>query len=137
LSDFDLVVGEAESYAGGVSAHAGTSPTAVTELTARAASPVRGPPSQARPAVPSRGDWSCAWPEDEQQGDRREARVTIRVEVTPNGRARDVSVLQSPSPGFTEAARQCALREGFTAALDAEGHRVQSQTPAFVVHFVR
>jgi protein TonB len=137
LSDFDLVTGHAESYAGGVSAAAGTSPTAVSTLNARPAVPERAPPSQARAASPLRGDWACAWPEDEQQSDRREARVAISVSVTPAGRPENVKVLSSASTGFAEAARQCALRESFAPALDAQGHRVQSQTPPFVVHFVR
>jgi TonB family protein len=138
LSDFDLVVGQADSYAGGVSAAAGTSPTAVNTLSARPAGRAeRTRPSEARPAAPTRGDWSCAWPEDEQQSDRREARVAISVTVTPSGRPQDVVVIGNPSTGFAEAARQCALRESFAPALDAQGHRVQSQTPPFVVHFVR
>jgi hypothetical protein len=138
LSDFDLVVGQADSYAGGVSAAAGTSPTAVSTLSARPVGRAEhARPSEARPAAPTRGDWSCAWPEDEQQGDRREARVAISVMVTPSGRPQDVVVIGNPSTGFAEAARQCALRETFAPALDAQGHRVQSQTPPFVVHFVR
>ena len=63
--------------------------------------------------------------------------MTISVSVLASGRPQDVTVLGSPSSGFGEAARLCALRETFAPALDAEGRRVQSQTPPFVVHFVR
>jgi periplasmic protein TonB len=138
LSDFDLVVGHAESYAGGVSSATGTNTSAVSTLAARGSVPVARPrSSQARTAMPGRADWSCAWPEAEDQSDRREARVAIRVTVATDGRPEKVEVVGSPEASFAEAARVCALRERFTPGLDGEGRRVQSQTPPFVVHFVR
>lgn len=137
LSSFDLVTGKSETFAGGFTASTGTSAKAV--LDPRASAHGEGPPavSLARPAQPGRHDWACSWPEDAQAGDLRDARVTIRVDVSPDGSPEGVEILNSPAPAFAEAARRCALSEQYKPALDASGHRTRGVTSLFLVHFLR
>jgi outer membrane biosynthesis protein TonB len=143
MSSFTMVTGESTSYAGGVSAAAGTSKTAVNDIHARVgAAPVHiaGPPSapsQARPSAPSRDDWSCAWPDDEQDSDLNDARVAIQVSVDRDGSPESVQIINSPKPTFAEAARRCALSESYRPALDFKGDRIASTTKPFLVHFIR
>jgi outer membrane biosynthesis protein TonB len=139
FTGFDMVTGDSTSYAGGFTASKGKSAKAVSEPTASAAAPVREVkgPSQAKPAGPAREDWACTWPEEAQESDLRDARVSVRVDVDRDGAPESVQILASPAPSFAEAARQCAMAEEYRAALDDDGHHIRGSTPLFVVHFVR
>jgi protein TonB len=137
LSGFDLVTGKSETFAGGFTASAGTSQKAVVDPRASAKGVGDGRPSQARPAQPGRHDWACSWPEDAQESDLRDARVSLRVTVGPDGAAESVEVVSSPGPSFGEAARRCALSEPYKPALDASGKRIAGATSLFLVHFLR
>jgi hypothetical protein len=134
MTSFSMPVGTSDSYAGGFTAAAGTSTVAVAE-TQR---PARAKPSgRARAAGPARRDWSCPWPEEEQSGDLHDASVSIRIHVGPDGRAREVDVLNSPKESFAQAAKSCALGEPFRPELDDAGHALAGWTPPISVHFVR
>jgi hypothetical protein len=136
MTGFNLVVGEGKSYAGGYSSGKGTSTQAIPDLNAR----VGGKPNavdQSRAASPLHRDWACAWPEEEQTSNLRDARVTIRVQIDTDGLPRSVEVLNAPPGGFAEAARACAEGEKFHAAHDLNGSPVVSTTAPFVVHFLR
>jgi protein TonB len=138
LSGFDLVTGKSETFAGGFTASAGTSAKAVLDPRAAADGKGEGPPvSLARPAQPGRHDWACSWPEDAQAGDQRDARVSIRVNVSPDGSPEGVDIVNSPAAAFAEAARRCALSEQYKPALDSSGHRTRGVTSLFLVHFLR
>jgi len=137
LSGFDLVTGKSETFAGGFTASAGTSQKAVVDPQASAHGVGDGRPSQARPAQPGRHDWACSWPEDAQESDLRDVRVSLRVIVAPDGAPESVDVVSSPAPSFAEAARRCALSERYKPALDASGRRISGATSLFLVHFLR
>jgi outer membrane biosynthesis protein TonB len=141
LQNFTMPTGTSDSYAGGFTASAGTSTTAVTSSAAQAHGVVGGegssPGSLARAAAPARSDWSCAWPDEEQSSDLLDARVRLQVHVDRDGHAESVDVSSSPTPAFAEAARLCAKGELFRSARDDAGHNIASVTSAFVVHFVR
>jgi protein TonB len=136
LTDFAIVTGKSETFAGGYSASAGTGKAAVANPQATA-KPTPAPPSQARAAAPARRDWSCSWPADAEESDLKEAFVTISVTVDENGSAQRVDIVKSPAATFAEAARSCALAERYEAARDSDGRRVAAQTPHFLVHFFR
>src|SRR6266850_2370135 len=138
LTGFDLVVGQGESYAGGYSASEGTSRNAVTDPNAKVGGVPDAPASDlSRPASPLRREWSCPWPEEAQNSDIREARVTIRVSVTRDGSASEVEILGAPSGGFTDAARRCAEGEKYRSALDVSGRPIAGATNLINVLFHR
>jgi hypothetical protein len=138
LTGFDLVVGQGESYAGGYSSAKGTSQNAVADPSARIGGVPDAPPSDlSRSATPLRSDWSCPWPEEAQDSEIRDARVTIRVSVNRDGTASKVEVLSAPPGGFGAAARRCAEGERYRAALDATGKAVAGDTHLVNVHFQR
>ncbi len=135
MTSFDMVIGKGNLYAGGVTASAGTSLTAVTE--ARASARGTGA-NRARAAAPARTDWACAWPpEEEQNTDLRSARVLIAVHVDRDGEAQSVDILGPATPPFERAARLCALNEAYVFARDETGRAISGTTPPFSVHFFR
>jgi protein TonB len=140
LSSFSIATGHAAVFAGGYTAANGTSHSAVSAPNAGRALPRAsrsGSPSLAREAQPARRDWSCAWPDDAQQTDLRETRVTVKVAVSADGDPSAVEVQGGALAGFAEAARRCALSEQYRPALDAGGRRIAGDTPLLSVHFVR
>jgi hypothetical protein len=139
FTGFDMVTGDSAAYAGGFTASKGKSETAVTQpaLPTAPVHRVVKAPSQAKPAGPAREDWACSWPEEAQESDLRDARVSVRVEVDRDGAPESVQILASPAASFTEAARRCAMGEEYRAALDDDGHHISGSTPLFVIHFVR
>ena len=139
LTGFDLVVGQAESYAGGYSSSKGTSRNEVVDPGTKTGGVPDGPPAPdlSRPAAPAYSDWSCGWPEEAIDSDVRSARVTVRVNVTANGLADSVEVLNAPPGGFADAAQHCAEHEVYRSALDRLGKPVASATHPFNVHFLR
>ncbi len=98
LTDFTLVTGSSESFAGGYSSAKGTEEKPVVQ-----APPP--PPSKARPAAPARRDWSCSWPPDAEDSDLKDAYVSIVVAVDENGAASQVDILKSPGASFADAAK--------------------------------
>jgi periplasmic protein TonB len=133
MTGFNMVIGKGNVYAGGVTASAGTSLTAVSDVRAKGAGA-----SQARVAAPARTDWACAWPaEEEENTDVRSVRVLIRVHVDRDGDPNSVDILGPASATFERAARGCALNESYLAAKDDAGHAVSGATPPFSVHFFR
>jgi periplasmic protein TonB len=141
LTSFDLVVGQGESYAGGVSSALGKSRSAVTDPGALIGgvpdAPARPAQDLSRPASPLRRDWACAWPDEAQDSELRDARATIRVSVAADGTPGQIDVLAAPPGGFGEAARRCAEHEEFRSALDAAGKPIAAATHLFNVHFLR
>lgn len=138
LTGFDLVVGQGETYAGGYSSAKGTSQNAVADPNAKIGGVPDAPTSDlSRAATPFRSDWSCPWPEESQDSETRDARVTIRVSVTRDGTPSTVEVLSAPPGGFAGAARRCAQGERYRPALDASGRPVAGDTHLVNVHFQR
>jgi protein TonB len=137
LTGFDLVVGQGESYAGGYSSAQGTSKKAVDSSNAVVGGVPDAVQDLSRPATPLRRDWACSWPEEAQDSDLREARVTIRVSVGADGAPAKIEVPNAPPGGFADAARRCAEHEMYRPALDATGKPISADTHLFNVHFIR
>jgi len=139
MTSFDLVVGQGKSYAGGTSSAKGTNQTAVHEQAQVGAPPrkVGRAPDLSRAPSPLRSDWACAWPDEAQDSELRDARVTLRVQVTREGDPARIDVIAAPPGGFAEAARRCAEGERYRTALDARGAAIDAATPLFNVHFLR
>lgn len=143
MTGFDLVVGQGEAYAGGYTSTAGTSHHAVEDVIPKvggvpdAPHPAPAASDLSRPAAPLDRDWACAWPEEAQDTDLRDARVTIRVNVDRDGAPSHVDVLDGPPGGFAEAARRCAEDERYRVALNTSGKPIPGTTNLFNVHFVR
>lgn len=150
LTGQGFVTGNAETYAGGVTASNGTSKSAVYDKNARpdgvagakGAAPVQAPapqgPDLSRPAKPAESSWaSCAFPPEADADQIDFQVVTIVVTVRPDGTPQSVRVLGDPGHGFGRAARQCALGKRFVPALDHDGNAILSPTPPFTVRFQR
>ena len=146
-----IVTGNADSYAGGVSAPSGTSTAAVYDRNARpngvvggTGKPTTGPvattPTVDHSRVASVGgstDWRCPWPAEADAEQIDEAFAIVQVQVTPDGRPQAVKVLSDPGHGFGREARGCAMRERYTPALDPNGNPIAGPTRPIRVHFER
>jgi protein TonB len=148
LTGEGFVTGNAESFAGGITANTGTSTRPVRETnatplgvpggTGKGTEPV---PVQdlSRPAMPDRSvTWNdCGFtPEADLEG-INEAIVMLAVTVGSDGRAKSVTVIKDPGYGFGRLARACALRKPFVVGLDRSGKPVGMTTPPFRVIFRR
>jgi len=144
LTGDTIVTGNAEAYAGGVTARNGTSPNAVPKLapepTAKpAAGAPSGPPApdRSRPAkLAGDSTWNCDFPDEANAAQIDEAYVAIQVDVRPDGTPASVRVSKDPGHGFGRLARGCALGQHFAPALDRDGHPVAATVP-FNIHFSR
>lgn len=135
LTDFAIVTGASETFAGGNSTALGTSAKVVTAALVESGKGTS--PSLERAAMPARRDWNCSWPADAEATDLLEARVSARVAVDQNGSPASVEIVESPALSFATAARRCAMSERYEAGLDRAGRRVASVTSTFFVHFSR
>jgi periplasmic protein TonB len=147
LTGDGFVTGNADSYAGGVTAANGTSDKAVRNPSAAATGVVGGtgkPKAEAAAVDKSKpaglaGDtnWNCAFPPeaDADQIDRQNVRVivTVRADGTPES----VRVMEDPGHGFARAARDCAMHRRFAPAYDREGSPILASTPPITVKFIR
>jgi protein TonB len=145
LTGDTIVTGNAEGYAGGLTAREGTSRTAVRDLTAEPtpkpaapAPPTPQGPDRSRPAKLAGGsEWSCDdFPEEANAAQIDDAYVTIQVDVMPDGTPASVRVSSDPGHGFGRLARRCALAKHFEPALDHDGHPLASTIPVRI-HFSR
>ena len=77
--------------------------------------------SKARLAWLTHTDWRCRRPGHEDLG---RVVVRIRVDVEPDGKPRQVTVLNPGPEAFNRRAVDCALDESYLPALDPEGHSI-------------
>jgi protein TonB len=128
-----FVTGAATTYAGGVTAAAGTStaPVYAEEVDRQA------PPSLARSVSLAEDDWSCPWPQAAETAELDEAIALVRVRVRPDGSAAGATLLRDPGTGFGPAAVDCALRARYTPAAGPDGRPVESESPPIRVRFTR
>ncbi len=147
LTGNTIVTGNADSYAGGTTTANGTSATAVRGLAspvgvpggtgAPTAAPAPAGPDRSHAAILGGGkEWNCPFPPEADAAQVDEARVELEVQIRADGVAGTVNVLKDPGYGFGRAARQCALRQRHTPALDHEGSSIAS-TIKVNVHFSR
>jgi protein TonB len=122
------VTGSSTSYQGGSTSRA----LAVTRATAAPrgselgdGSNDRGAPvgvDRSRPAtLAGSASWSCPFPQQADLEGVHHASSLLIVVVDTAGRASSVTVLHDPGYGFGAAARACALRRRYNAALDRSG----------------
>jgi periplasmic protein TonB len=142
LTGQGFVTGNAETYAGGVTASNGTSASAVHNLNAvpsgvpggtgtKPAPPGPPPgPGLSRPAsIEGDTEWHCPFPPEANAEEINYQRVHIAVSVRPDGRPDSVRVIGDPGHGFGREARSCALRNRYRPALDRDGHPIQATIP--------
>jgi protein TonB len=138
-----FVQGNADYYAGGITAAKGTSTQAVRNQGARADGVVGGtgtaPASavdRSRPAGTPEKNWDCPFPAEAELEQINYQQVRVAVTVSPEGKALDVKVIGDTGFGFGRAAQRCALRKAFIPALDRGGNPITATIP-IVVTFVR
>lgn len=143
LTGNSFVQGNADFYAGGVTASKGTSTEAVRNRAARADG-VQGGTGQApasavdrsRPAGTLQRNWDCPFPPEAELEQINFQQVNVAVTVSDKGRALDVKVLGETNFGFGRAAQRCALSKTFVPALNRDGLPITTTIP-IVVTFVR
>lgn len=146
LTGNTFVVGTG-TYAGGITASSGTSRTAVYDRKASPAGVAGGSgqkPSQAassgpdlsRKVRPASTNWNCPFPPEADVEQINYMRVSVVVQVDAAGKPQSVNVLNDPGYGFGRAARQCALRQSYTGALDRQGKPI-AQTLTTNITFTR
>jgi hypothetical protein len=123
-----FVTGSATTYAGGKTTRDGKK-----KKEERIGGPGGGGTGQDPPPKPpvdlSRGitlagskEWSCpTWPAEADAQQVDEWHVTIEVTVGPDGRAQNVVIVKDGDYGFGAAARTCAMKQSYNAALDRDG----------------
>jgi protein TonB len=147
LTGNTIVQGNADAYAGGMTASNGTNPNAVRSIPAPTGVPGGTGPVQAAPPASTvdhtRGaslqggsEWSCPFPPEADTAQVDDAFVTLQVDVGPNGGPTNVRVLADPGNGFGREARRCAMNRRYTTALDHEGNAVAGSFKTRV-HFQR
>jgi protein TonB len=146
LTGNTIVSGNSDSYAGGVTAANGTSPTAVRALTSpngvpggtgtpkAAAAPVG--PDRSRHASTANHEWDCPFPPEAETAQINETYVGLQIDVRADGSPAGVRVLRDPGNGFGRQARGCAMSRRYETALDREGHAI-AETIRINVHFER
>jgi protein TonB len=136
LTGQGFVTGNADSYAGGVTASNGTSTTAVRNRnaalggvpggTGKKPGPTELPsgPDLSHPASLAGGsDWSdCPFPPEADADQINFQVVQLVASLDADGKVQDVKVIADPGSGFGRAARQCALRYRWNPAVDHDGH---------------
>jgi periplasmic protein TonB len=152
LTGEGFVTGNSDRFAGGITAAEGKSTQAVRQASATptgvpggtGTAPAPPPPREdkSRSPVPdlSSTNWKdCGFPAEADIEGVNEAVVTLIVTVSPEGRAKAVTVVrESPAGvGFGKLARQCAFRKPFVPGLDSNGNPITKTTVPIPVRFTR
>jgi periplasmic protein TonB len=147
LTGQGFVTGNAETYAGGVTANTGTSTTAVRNLNAvvggvpggtgtKVGAPV-GPDLSRAPSVMGSSQWDCPFPPEADAEEINYQRVKLLIVVRPDGTPQDAKVIADPGNGFGREARKCALTRRYEPARDREGRPVLGTIPQINITFQR
>jgi protein TonB len=83
-----------------------------------------GPDRSRRATLSGSASWNCPFPQQADLEGVNHATSLLSVVVDASGRASSVSILRDPGHGFGPAARACALRRRYNAALDQAGSPV-------------
>lgn len=148
FAGFDMTVGHASRYVGGVTASLGQSTSAVFGPTSAAGSPNAarggrgaGGRGGSGPKASSGGladsVWSCPWPAAAISLKIEEQVVMIRVIVEADGRIARAELLSDPGHGFGDAAVRCALESRGVAPVDEAGVSYAATLPPIKVTFTR
>jgi protein TonB len=147
LTGNTIVSGNADTYAGGVTAANGTSPVPVRSLTsphgvpggtgAPQAPPAPVGPDRSRIASMGSHEWDCPFPPEADTAQVDDAYVLLEIELRPDGSPAAVRVIKDPGNGFGRQARAYALKWAhYQTALDHDGVPV-GRTFRANVHFTR
>jgi protein TonB len=138
-----FVQGNADYYAGGITASKGTSAQAVRNQAARADGVVGGtgtaPASgvdRSRAAGTVEKNWDCPFPAEAELEQINYQQVRVAVTVSAQGKALEVKVIGETNFGFGRAAQRCALSKTYIPALDRGGNPITTTAP-LVITFVR
>ncbi|MBI3202502.1 MAG: hypothetical protein HYZ29_13250 [Myxococcales bacterium] len=151
LTGDGFVSGTSDRFAGGTTAAAGTSKTAVKDPRAKpggapgakgdkpGAAPPKAEPTKdgSRPASPTSRSWNCGFPPEADFEQIDYATVMISVTVGTDGRAKSVNVLSDPGHGFGRLAKSCAMRMQYNVGVDKDGQPLVKTTSPFPVRFTR
>jgi len=141
FTDFEMRSGNADSFAGGVTASSGTSEEATRSAGGTGGRGEDGEGGETgagtRPVGLDQNDWDCDWPEQARELSIDEQVVVLRAVVRPDGTPKSVSIVSEPGFGFGEAARRCAKSHTFRPALDDDGEPVTATSPPIRVRFTR
>jgi protein TonB len=147
LTGQGFVTGNADTYAGGVTASTGTSKTAVRSFnavpggvpggTGTKVGAVSGPDLSRAPAVVGSSQWDCPFPPEADAEEINYQRVKLLIVVRPDGTPQDAKVIADPGNGFGREARKCALTRRYEPALDREGRAVMGTIPQVNITFQR
>jgi periplasmic protein TonB len=143
-----FVVGNQDTYAGGVTQSTGTSDTAVRSMnvapggapggTGTKPGPASNGPDRSRAAsLAGSKDWKCDFPPEADVDQIDQAFVVVQVATRADGSPDHVSILQDPGHGFARAARICAMKERYDPALDREGNAIAGSTKSIRIRFER
>jgi len=145
LTGDTIVTGNADSYAGGITASNGTGTKAVRGLAsakgaAAEAAPAPPPPppgpDRSRKASIGAKEWNVPFPAEADTAQIDEAYVVLQLDIQADGTVSAVRVLTDPGNGFGREARRYALTLKIPAALDHDGNPIAS-TVTTKVHFTR
>ena len=143
LTGNTFVQGNADYYAGGVTASKGTSSAPVRDRAARADGVIGGRGTAAyvgvdrsRVAGVLTNTWDCPFPAESELEQINYQTVTVTVAVSAAGRASSVKVIGDTQFGFGRAAQRCALKKAYQPALSRDGTPIES-TITIVVAFER
>lgn len=145
LTGDTIVTGNADSYAGGITASNGTGTTAVRGLaSAKGAAAEAPPPPPPPPPGPDRSrkpaigakEWNVPFPPEADTAQIDEAYVLLQLDIQADGTVAAVRVLSDPGNGFGREARRYALTLKIPPALDHDGNPIAS-TVTTKVHFTR
>nr|WP_233261226.1 TonB family protein [Vitiosangium sp. GDMCC 1.1324] len=137
FTGFDIVSGQGQSYAGGVTASNGTSTQAVEAVASPSGDANGSGASRARSVQLPARNWECPWPREADALRIDEQAVVLRVVVTAEGRVTSAELVSDPGHGFGQAALECARNARFDAALDREGRPYAASSPPIRVRFTR
>ena len=141
LTGNTFVQGNADYYAGGITASKGTATQAVRSQAARADGVVGGTGTapgvdRSRAAGTTDTNWDCPFPAEAELEQINYQQVRVSVTVSAQGKPLDVKVIGQTSFGFGRAAQRCAMGKTFIPALDRSGAAITTTIP-IVVNFVR
>lgn len=136
LTGNTIISGNADSFAGGVTAANGTSKTAVRGLTSPngapaapaarpATAPVAGPDRSRSPTMADKSAWlNAPFPREADDAQIDNAEVTIQINVRTDGTIDVPAVLKDPGYGFGREAVKFAMKQKYAPALDHDGNPI-------------
>jgi periplasmic protein TonB len=142
LTGDTIVMGNGDTYVGGVTSSNGTSRTAVRGLTSPTGPPAPpgpppiGPDRSRPPSLVGGSEWSCPFPPEADVAQIDDAYATVRVDVGADGAPATATVLSDPGNGFGREARRCALDRRYNPGLDHDGHAIAGRKTV-LIHFSR